>query len=128
MNVAKNFFIIALIVLLFVILLGSIAFSKSSFDESLSDYPDMSALERTIIASEFKEAAKFGADVYDLETIIEFAKKKRISPLGLKNIVSFINQSIELGLQPSPVIDKVKEGLDIIYWDILGEKILKQLK
>ncbi len=100
-----------LILLLIIILLSTSYVLAEEVKSLLSDYPYISEIERSIILSEIKEAVNNGVNEYDIESIVELAKKRKISPLGLKDIISLISQAAKLNLYPELLINKAKEGL-----------------
>ncbi len=106
----KKILYILTLIFVFLWIFSSIAFS-SSFEDILSDYPEMGKIERSIILEELKSAVKNKVDEYDLESILTLAKKRHISPLGLKDIISLINQAAKLNLYPDLLVNKAKEGL-----------------
>ncbi len=118
------------IVFLFLLLFSTIAFSaKDGIKDLLSDYPYISDIERSIIIEEVKEAVKFGVDEYDLESLISLAKRRKISPLELKDIISFVSQAAKLHLFPDLLINKAKEGLlKRVREDLLIEALRKRLE
>ncbi len=106
----KKIYILTLI-FAFLWIFSSMTFASSSFENILSDYPEMGKIERSIILEELKSAVKYKVDEYDLESILTLAKKRHISPLGLKDIISLINQAAKLNLYPDLLVNKAKEGL-----------------
>ncbi len=104
--------ILSLIILLSIFMLfSSYALAEDNINTILSDYPYISEIERSIISKEIKEAIDLGVDTYDIESLVNLAKKRKISPLALKDIVSIINQSAKLHLYPVLLLNKAKEGL-----------------
>ena len=106
----KKIYILTLI-FAFLWIFSSMTFASSSFENILSDYPEMGKIERSIILEELKSAVKYKVDEYDLESILTLATKRHISPLGLKDIISLINQAAKLNLYPDLLVNKAKEGL-----------------
>ncbi len=121
--------ILFLIILLSVfILFSSYALAEDNIKTILSDYPYISEIERSIISKEIKEAIDLGVDTYDIESLISLAKKRKISPLALKDIVSLINQAAKLHLYPDLLLNKAKEGLlKRVREDLIVEVLKKRL-
>ncbi len=120
--------IIFLVIFLIIFTLSSYAYPKDNIEVILSDYPYISEIERSIISKEIKEVISLGVDAYDIESLVNLAKKRKISPLGLKDIISIINQAAKLHLYPDLILNKAKEGLlKRVREDLIIEVLKKRL-
>ena len=112
----------------FLLLMVSPLWAEVKFSSSLSDYPNISGLERSMILNELREAAKLGIDEYELDNLIKLAKRRKISPLGFKDIISVIAQAAKLHLYPDFLLSKAKEGLlKRVREDVLVDVLEKRL-
>ena len=126
MSIKKMLFVFLVATFLFVGIVP--LWAKSEFSTLLADYPYISELERSMILSELQEAVKLGVDTYDLKNLVEIAKKRKISPLALKDMVSVVTQAAKLHLYPGFLLNKAKEGLlKRVREDVIVDALEKRL-